>query len=247
MKKSLLFIALLASFMQAQAQNVPNINQTGTLVELCAQADEEVVQDRARVLLSFVSTKQDKKSAANQVNQKMTEVLAALKAQFPAAQVTNQSYNTSPAAYDHVGKVGSWRVRQGLVIELNTVDEISNVVQMLQNQNVVIDDVQQFASNELYKQTQERLYVKAFDDVRMRLSGMAKGLGKSDLWEIVHINSTGQGACAGPYQDEHLMRRHSKSNSGMQPVADSLSVSNATFSTVQETVAVSLWVAAKMK
>ncbi len=241
MKKSLLLIALLATLTQAQAQNVPNINQTGTLVELCGQADEEVVQDRARVSVSFASTKQDKKSAANQVNQKMTEVLAALKAQYPAAQVMNQSYNTSQD-YDDSGKAPRrWTVTQAFQLEITGLDEVPDVVQTLQNLNMVIGGVDQFVSKELRKHTQERLYVNAFEDVQMRLAAMSKGLGKSDAWEIVHINSTGQSACASQGG------MYTRNNSVMMDATAVSSVAKTSFVQGKETVAVHLWIAAKMK
>ena len=85
---SLPFTGLLLQNSHAQTAN--NINQSGTLVELCAAAQQDVMQDAANVQVSYKAENRDKRIAADDVNKKMTSVIALIKAQYPKIEITNQ-------------------------------------------------------------------------------------------------------------------------------------------------------------
>lgn len=232
-------MALPISAAQADALNV---NQNGTLVELCASAQQEVENDAANVQISFKSEQRDKRIAADEVNKRMSAVMQKVKAAYPNIRVANQNYNTYQQ-YTSKGQSKDWTVEQSFTLESKNPKEVPALVSMVQEEGVTLSGMNAFLTPQATRVTQEKLYKAAFDDVRLRLSAMASAMSRPNTWQITHIETVGQRGCGGGGQYMSMMA--ARAPSAMPDEASK--VSQPTFETEKQMVQLSLWVAAKMK
>ena len=241
-KKILQTLAILAAAQTSYAHaDGLNVNQNGTLVELCASAQQEVEQDAANVNVSFKSENRDKRIAADEVNKKMSAVIAQIKAEYPKIKIDNQNYNTYQQ-YTAKGQAKDWTVEQSFTLESKSPKEVPSLVSMIQEAGVTVNGMNAFLTPQAARATQEKLYQSAFDDVQLRLNAIATAMGKPNSWQIVHIDTTGQRGCGGGGQYTPMMSMRAKG-----AVEDAVSVAPPVFEAGKQTVQLSLWVAAKMK
>ncbi|TDR32385.1 putative secreted protein [Hydromonas duriensis] len=224
----------------AFAQNV-NVNQNGTLVEMCAMAQQEVEQDRANVQVSYKFENRDKRIAADEVNKTMTAVIQRIKTSFPEVKIDNQNYNTYQQ-HTSKGQAKEWTVEQTFTLESKNPKEVPSLVSMLQEAGITINGMNSFVAPETAQRMQEKLYNEAFKDVQLRLSAISSGMGRSNAWQIVHIDTTGQRGC-GAGRPMPMMAVYRKAMMDESPLA----VAAPSFEAGKEAVQLSLWVAAKMK
>ena len=239
-KTCLIAIPFAGLFLQnAHAQTKNNINQSGTLVELCASAQQEVLQDSADVRASYSVENRDKRLAANEVNQKMTEVVQRIKAQYPQIEIDTQNYN-SYQQYTRKGRSEDWTVQQTFKLKSKSPSEVPSLVSMLQEAGVTINGMNAYVSPAAAKLSQQKLYAQAFDDVNLRLRAMSQGMGKANTWRITHIDATGARGCGGNQMQSVAYGLAVKS-------ADAVEVAEPTLEIGRDTIQLSLWIAAKMK
>ena len=235
---SLPFTGLLLQNSHAQTAN--NINQSGTLVELCAAAQQDVMQDAANVQVSYKAENRDKRIAADDVNKKMTSVIALIKAQYPKIEITNQNYNTYQN-YNQKGQSKDWIVHQSFTLESKNPTEVPSLVSMLQEAGVTINGMNSYVSPATAKAAQQKLYAQAFDDVNLRLRAMSDAMGKPNAWRIVHIDTTGARGCGGGVSAMYARAPM------LAKSAEAVDVAEPTLEISRDTIQLSLWIAAKMK
>lgn len=216
------------------------VNQSGTLVELCASAQQEVENNAANVQISFKAEHRDKRIAADQVNQRMSSLIQAVKSAYPTIKVTNQNYTTYQQ-YTPKGQSKDWTVEQSFLLESKNPKEVPALVSLVQETGITVGSMNAFLTPQETRTTQESLYKEAFNDIRTRLSTMSVAMSKPNAWQITHIDGTGQRGCGGAVHSLNMMRS-AKAN-----LSDAVEVSQPTFETGKQTVQLSLWVAAKMK
>lgn len=236
--QALPFVGLMSS---AHAQTAPTINQTGTLVEMCASAQQEVEQDAADVQISYKSENRDKRIAADDVNKRMSAVIAQIKSEYPKVRIDNQNYNTYQQ-YTPKGQSKDWTVEQSFRLESRNPKEVPSMVSMIQEAGVTVNGMNAFLTPEAARAAQEKLYNEAFADVKLRLNAIAGAMDKPNAWQIVHIDTTGQRGCGGGGQYQPMMMKASRA-----AMADAVEVAPPTFEVGKQMVQLSLWIAAKMK
>ncbi|AXF86514.1 hypothetical protein DTO96_102269 [Ephemeroptericola cinctiostellae] len=245
LKNCLLALPFAGLFVQAgtaNAQTLNNINQNGTLVELCASAQQDIMQDSANVNVSYKAENRDKRIAADEVNKKMTEAIRLVKANYPKVDISNQNYNTYQS-YTPKGQSKDWTVEQSFLLESKNPSEVPALVSLLQESGVTINGMNTFLSPEAAKAAQQKLYSQAFDDVQMRLRSISEAMGKPNAWQITHIDMTGSRGCGGGGGGMEFMR--AKSMLAAAPAA--MDVAEPTVEPSKQTIQLSLWIAAKMK
>ena len=246
LKNCLLALPFAGLFVQAgaaHAQTVNNINQNGTLIELCASAQQDIMQDSANVNVSYKAENRDKRIAADEVNKRMTEAVRLVKASYPKVDISNQNYNTYQS-YTAKGQSKDWTVEQSFQLESKNPSEVPALVSMLQESGVTINGINTFLSPDAAKAAQQKLYSQAFDDVQMRLRSIAEAMGKPNAWQITHIDMTGSRGCGGGGGME-LMRAKTMMVAAAAPAA--MDVAEPTVEPSKQTIQLSLWIAAKMK
>lgn len=237
----LLGVIIPVLFYNKSAQAVDVVNQSGTLVELCALAQQEVENNAVSVSISFKVEHRDKRVAADQVNQRMSSVIQAVKSAHPTIKVTNQNYTTYQQ-YTSKGQGKDWTVEQSFVLESRIPKEVPALVSLVQEAGMTVSHINSFLTPQATRAVQENLYKAAFDDVRTRLTAMSVAMNKPNTWQIMHVDGTGQRGCGGSIHGVSLMRS-AKAN-----ISDGAAeVSLPTFETEKQMVQLSLWVAAKMK
>lgn len=240
LKKCLLALPFAGLIMQAEAQTVSNINQTGTLVEMCASAQQEVEQDAANVQISYKAENRDKRIAADEVNKRMNAVIAQIKSDFPKVRIENQNYNTYQQ-YTPKGASKDWTVEQSFSLLSKNPKEVPSMVSLIQEAGVTVNGMNAYLTPEAAREAQEKLYNEAFDDVKLRLNAIAGAMGKNIAWDIVHVDTTGQRGCGGGGQYQPMMA----SRAMMKDAA--VEVAPPTFEAGKQMVQLSVWVAAKFK
>ena len=243
LKNCLLALPFAGLFVQAShAQTVNNINQNGTLVELCASAQQDIMQDAANVNVSYKAENRDKRIAADEVNKKMTEAIRLVKASYPKVDISNQNYNTYQS-YTPKGQSKDWTVEQSFMLESKNPSEVPALVSMLQETGVIISGMNTFLSPAAAKAAQQKLYSQAFEDVQMRLRSISEAMGKPNAWQITHIDMTGSRGCGGGGM-EYAMRAKGAMLAAAPAVMD---VAEPAVEPSKQTIQLSLWIAAKMK
>ncbi|MGL4767780.1 MAG: SIMPL domain-containing protein [Formosimonas sp.] len=235
-----LLLAAMAQGSVAYANGL-NVNQTGTLVELCASAQQEVAQDAANVNVSFKVEHKDKRVAADEVNKTMSALVTQIKSAYPNVKITNQNYNTYQQ-YTPKGQAKDWTVEQSFVLESKNPKEVPSLVSMVQEAGVVVNGMNAFLTPQAARAAQEKLYKTAFDDVNGRLGLLANAMGKPSAWQIVHIDTTGQRGCGGGMPMPMMA-----SAKMLGAAASAVEVAPPAFEAGKEMVSLSMWVAAKLK
>lgn len=231
------FAGLFVTYAHAQAAPV---NQNGTLVEMCASAQQEVEQDAAQASISYKIDNTDKRIAADAVNKKMTALINDIKAQYPSIEFGSQNYNTYQQ-YTPQGKSKTWTVEQSFSIATKKPKDMPAVVAMAQTAGVELNGLSAYLTPEATRLNQEKLYGQAFADVTLRLNAITKAMGRDSSWQIVHIDTTGQHGCGNGGGYVPMMRSMAAKS------ADAMEVSQPTLEQGKQTVQLSLWVAAKLK
>lgn len=245
LKSCLLALPFAGLFVQAgavNAQTTSNINQSGTLVELCASAQQDIMQDSANVNVSYKAENRDKRIAADEVNKKMTEAIRLVKANYPKVDISNQNYNTYQT-YTPKGQSKDWTVEQSFALESKNPSEVPAMVSMLQEAGVVIGGMNTFLSPAAAKAAQQKLYSQAFEDVQMRLRSISEAMGKPNAWQITHIDMTGSRGCGGGGGMEFMRAKGAM----LAAAPAAMDVAEPTVEPSKQTIQLSLWIAAKMK
>lgn len=216
------------------------INQSGTLIEMCASAQQDVEQDAAQASIHYKVENSDKRLAADAVNKKMTALINLIKVQYPSIEFSNQSYNTYQQ-YTPQGQTKNWTVDQSFNIITKQPKDMTAVVAMAQTAGVELNGLNAYLSPEAARSNQEKLYGQAFADVTLRLNAITKAMGRDSAWQILHVDTTGQHGCGngGGYVSMKMAR------SSM--AIESLKVAEPTLEQGKESVQLNVWVAAKLK
>lgn len=115
-KHTLMVGALLGiATLTTQAETV-NINQNGSLVEMCASAEKQVAHDTAVMSVEMVATERDKVQAADKVNATMAQAVRMIKQKYPAVVFENANYKTYQERDEDGQPIKKWTVRQSYTL-----------------------------------------------------------------------------------------------------------------------------------
>ena len=156
----------------AQAETV-NINQNGSLVEMCASAEKQVAHDTAVMNIEMVATERDKVQAADKVNATMAQAVRMIKQKYPTVVFENANYNTYQERDEDGQPIKKWTVRQSYTL---TSKKITDITEIAAQQ---LDDM-------------------AFADVKARIASVAKAFGQPvSAWRVAHMNTMPNNPCNG--------------------------------------------------
>lgn len=227
----------------AHAETV-NINQNGSLVEMCASANEVVAHDTGSAAIDYSVTRRDKKEAADEVNRVMGQSVRTLKQNHPKIEWQNGYYQTYQE-HDSDGKpLNKWTVRQSYQISGHDLDEITDVAARLQSAGVNVGAMSTYLSPEGRRAAQKRLNESALADVQVQIVAIAKAFGQSvSDWRVAHMNTMPTNPCNG------YGRVYAKAASMVmeKPAADRLEVARTEMVAGQEEMAVNFYIAVRAK
>lgn len=214
-----------------------------SLVEMCANAQKEVVDDTVGLNIYYQARGKDKKALADQVNGNMTRIINAIKAQYPNADLRGQNYDSSEVGLDTQGKIRGWQITQHYRIQTKNTNDAGAISALVQSNGGVVDDISTFLSPEGARLIQTQLYDEALADVKVRLGAVAKAFGNSvDDWEVAQMNTLPNNQCSSYHQPN--VQLYGELNTRKEAVG---SIAAPTIVQTKGTQQLAFWIMARLK
>lgn len=159
----------------ARAQQVAGDPPREPVVTVSGRATASVANDRIRVNLRAEADHASAATAASDVNARIARALAKIKG---AAGVTVQTSGYSSYQVTERDRPARWRVSQSLTLEGNDFPAMTTLVSSLQGEGgLLLSGLQFLVSDELQRQTEDKLTQQAIKAWQERAARAAQGLG----------------------------------------------------------------------
>ena len=179
----------------AQAETV-NINQNGSLVEMCANAEKQVTHDTGAMNFDMTVSERDKVQAADKVNSTMAQAVRMIKQKYPKAVFENQNYNTYQERDEDGQLIKKWTVQQSYSLTSKNLTDITEIAAQLQGMGINVSNMNTYLSPEGRRLTAQQLDDMAFADVKARIASVAKAFGQPvSAWRVAHMNTMPNNPC----------------------------------------------------
>ncbi len=157
------------------AQPVPGDPPREPVVTVAGRATASVANDRIRVNLRAEADNASAATAASDVNARIAKALAKIKG---APGVTAQTSGYSSYQVTERDRPARWRVSQSLTLEGNDFPAMTTLVSSLQGDGgLLLSGLQFSVSDELQRQTEDKLTQQAIKAWQERAGRAAQGLG----------------------------------------------------------------------
>ncbi len=220
-----------------------NINQNGSLVEMCASAEKQITHDTAVISIDFAAHERDKKQAADSVNRNMAQAVQMIKAQYPSMVFENPSYSTYQEHDEQGQLINRWTVQQAYTLSSKRLTDVSELAAKLQGMGINVSSMSTYLSPEGRRQAAQQLDEMAFADVKSRIASVAKAFGQPvSAWRVAHMNTMPNNPCNG-----YSGRVYAASAPMMKAERASDSVAQPELVEGRETMNVSFYIALRAK
>jgi predicted secreted protein len=197
----------------ARAQQVPGDAPREPVVTVAGRATASVANDRIRVNLRAEADNASAATAASDVNARIAKALAKIKG---APGVTAQTSGYSSYQVTERDRPARWRVSQSLTLEGTDFPAMTTLVSSLQGDGgLLLSGLQFLVSDELQRQTEDRLTQQALKAWQERAARAAQGLGFA-TWRPGRVNVETGGDGRPPYP---MMRAAPQAAAAGAPVA----------------------------
>jgi predicted secreted protein len=153
-------------------------------VSFRVEVTREVPNDWVAATVGVDEEGNDAAALAVRVNRRMGEALALAK-NAEAIEVSSGAYQTQPV-YDR-GKLVRWRARQDLVVEGESVEDVTALVGKLQAQGLLLRGVSFSVAPETRSRLEDELIVEALSAFRQRAGLIARGIGRRG-WNLMSLS-----------------------------------------------------------
>lgn len=178
------------------AQAVQSEPAREPVVTVSGRATASVANDRIRVILRAEADHASAANAASEVNARIGKALAKIKG---AQGVTAQTSGYSSYQVTERDRPARWRVSQSLTLEGNDFPAMTTLVSSLQGDGGLLLSGLQFAvSDDLQRQTEDRLTQQAIKAWQDRAARAAQGLGFA-AWRPGRVSVETGGDSRPPY------------------------------------------------
>ena len=177
----------------AQAQNVVELPEGHTALNISATENVEVEQDILVASLRIQEEAKDAKEVQKRINQAMAKAVALVK-NNNALKVETGQYYVRPD-YRYIRKddgnneqvLDKWRGSQTLTIKSEVAQDVLDVTGQIQDMGFMMNSLNYQLSPKKYEDTRDGLMEKTVAALRERAQRVAKALGKTQV-DIVEIN-----------------------------------------------------------
>ena len=190
-------IGLSVATQVTQAQSVA-INQNGSLVEMCASADKQVVHDIGVLNIDMSATDTSRVQAADKVNATMARAVKQIQQQYPEVVFDNANYNTYQERDKNGVPTSKWTVQQSYTLSSKLISSIPQIAAQIQGMGINVGSMSTHLSPEGRRLAAQNLDEMAFADVKARIESVAKAFGQSSNdWRVAHMNTMPNNPCNG--------------------------------------------------
>ncbi len=180
----------------AFAQPAPGEPPRDSVVTVAGRATASVANDRIRVNLRAEADNASAAAAASDVNARIARALAKIKG---AAGVTAQTSGYSSYQVTERDRPARWRVSQSLTLEGSDFPAMTTLVSSLQGDGgLLLSGLQFSVSDELQRQTEDKLTQQAIRAWQERAARAAQGLGFA-AWRPGRVSVETGGDSRPPY------------------------------------------------
>jgi uncharacterized protein YggE len=185
--RKLLVVLLLTAAVGAQAQSVPTVPTTGTLVIVPAEGEVTHQNDEAMATFSVEEQDKDKASAASRVNSRMREGMEILRRADPQARLKTHGYYTYPVyPEDRPQPVGApararvptaWRVGQSVELRTTNLAALEKTVASAQRQ-LALNGLQFGLAPATSRALDDQRIAATYRNLNERIASIAHAMGR---------------------------------------------------------------------